>query len=221
MRVPEEVRGAARDGSVIEETAHTGVVSPLGARVRTVSPLQMGTDVVLTSQFSQQRARFRVAWVGEEQTGGLWETGIESLAPLDDVWGVHFPPKPGSDSIWFWKGRKAARPKSGRFTVSVHRERPLQDPRQPTRWVCRGRWPILWRGCDRVDSGPKCWKSRTAPLQRAQGCGTQTSKSFKNWPTSHFRVVFSSVGSPAAWLRGRLPGRDRHARRSRAGYARV
>jgi len=89
-----EVRGAARDGSVMEETAHTGVVSPLGALVRTASPLQMGTDVVLTSQFSQQTARFRVVWVGEEQTGSLWETGIESLAPLDGFWGVHFPPKP-------------------------------------------------------------------------------------------------------------------------------
>lgn len=93
MRVPVEVRGTAQDGSVIEETAHTGVVGALGALVRTASPLKMGTEVALTNQFSQQTARFRVVWVGEEQTGGLWEVGIESLAPLDDFWGVRFPPK--------------------------------------------------------------------------------------------------------------------------------
>jgi hypothetical protein len=94
MRVPVEVRGTARDGSVFEEAAHTGVVGPLGAMVRTSSSLQMGTEVVLTNRFSQQTARFRVVWVGEQQTDGLWETGIESLVPLDDFWGVRFPPKP-------------------------------------------------------------------------------------------------------------------------------
>jgi hypothetical protein len=93
MRVPMEGRGDARDGSVIEETAHTGVVSPPGALVRTASALQMGTEVALTKQLSQQTERLRVVWVGEHPTGGLWETGTESLAPLDDFRGVHFPPK--------------------------------------------------------------------------------------------------------------------------------
>src|SRR6266699_42186 len=94
MRVPVEVRGTARDGSVFEESAHTGVVGPLGAMVRTSRPLRMGTEVVLTNRFSQQTARFRVVWVGGQQTDGVWETGIESLVPLDDFWGVRFPPKP-------------------------------------------------------------------------------------------------------------------------------
>src|ERR1700730_10118293 len=94
MRVPVEVRGTARDGSVLDESAHTAVVGPLGAMVRTSCSLQMGTEVVLTNRFSQQSARFRVVWVGGQQTDGLWETGIESLVPLDDFWGVRFPAKP-------------------------------------------------------------------------------------------------------------------------------
>jgi hypothetical protein len=94
MRVPVEVRGIARDGTVLEESAHTGVVGPLGAMVRTSRSLRMGTEVVLTNRFSQQTARFRVVWVGGQQSDGLWETGIESLVPLDDFWGVRFPPKP-------------------------------------------------------------------------------------------------------------------------------
>jgi len=50
--------------------------------------------VELTNRFSQQTAKFRVAWVKDQQDGELWETGLESLRPLDDFWGVRFPPKP-------------------------------------------------------------------------------------------------------------------------------
>jgi len=93
MRVPVEVRGAAQDGSALEESAHTVVVGPHGALVRTSRPLQMGAEVVLTNRFSQQTARFRVVWMGENQIDGLWEIGIDSLVPLDDFWGVRFPPR--------------------------------------------------------------------------------------------------------------------------------
>ena len=93
MRVPVEVRGTAQDGSVLEESTHTSVVGALGAMVRTSRLLQIGTVVVVTNRFSQQTAKFRVAWVGEQQTDGLWEIGIESLLPLEDFWGVRFPPK--------------------------------------------------------------------------------------------------------------------------------
>jgi hypothetical protein len=93
MRVPVEVRGTAQDGNVLDESTHTSVVGPHGAMVRTSRLLQMGTEVVLTNRFSQQMARFRVVWVGEQQTDGLWEIGIESIVPLDDFWGVRFPPK--------------------------------------------------------------------------------------------------------------------------------
>jgi hypothetical protein len=51
--------------------------------------------VELTNRFSQQTAKFRVAWVKDHRHGeGFWETGVESLRPLDDFWGVRFPPKP-------------------------------------------------------------------------------------------------------------------------------
>jgi hypothetical protein len=57
--------------------------------------LQIGTEVELTNRFSQQTAKFRVAWVKDNQDGEeLRETGVESLRPLDDFWGVRFPPKP-------------------------------------------------------------------------------------------------------------------------------
>jgi hypothetical protein len=94
MRVPVEIRGTADDGSVYEQSTHTGVVGILGAMIRTSRLLQMGTEVVVTNRFSQLTATFRVVWIGDNQKDGFWEIGIESLQPLDDFWGVRFPPKP-------------------------------------------------------------------------------------------------------------------------------
>ena len=91
MRVPVEVRGIAQDGSVLEESTHTGVVGALGAMIRTSRLLQLGTEVVVTNRFSQQTAKFRVAWVEEKHAEGAWDIGIESLLPLEDFWGVRFP----------------------------------------------------------------------------------------------------------------------------------
>jgi len=96
MRVPVEVRGTAVDGNPLEESTQTGVVGVLGAMIWTSRRLQVGTEVELTNRFSQLTAKFRVAWVKDQQDGELWETGVESLEPLDDFWGVRFPPKPGN-----------------------------------------------------------------------------------------------------------------------------
>jgi hypothetical protein len=96
MRVPVEVRGTSVDGNPLEESTHTGVVGVLGAMIWTSRMLQVGTEVELTNRFSQQTAKFRVAWVKDQRDGELWETGVESLRPLDDFWGVRFPPKSGN-----------------------------------------------------------------------------------------------------------------------------
>ena len=93
MRVPVELRGTTVDGSPLEESTHTGVVGSLGAMIWTSQRLQIGTEVQLTNRFSQQTARFCVAWVKDRTDSELWETGLESLRPLDDFWGVRFPPK--------------------------------------------------------------------------------------------------------------------------------
>jgi hypothetical protein len=96
MRVPVEIRGTAADGKPLEESTHTGVVGVQGAMVWTSRMMQVGSEMEITNRFSQQTARFRVAWVKDQQDGQLWETGVESLQPLDDFWGVRFPPKPGN-----------------------------------------------------------------------------------------------------------------------------
>lgn len=97
MRVPVEVRGTAADGTPLEESTHTEVIGSLGAMIWLSRMLQIGAEVELTNRFSQQTAKFRVAWVKDQRDGEeLWETGVESLRPLDDFWGVRFPPKPSA-----------------------------------------------------------------------------------------------------------------------------
>jgi hypothetical protein len=95
MRVPVEVRGTAADGVPLDETTFTSVVGSTGAMIWISRKLSVDEVVELTNRFSQQTAKFRVAWVKEQSSGeSLWETGVESIEPLDDFWGVRFPPKP-------------------------------------------------------------------------------------------------------------------------------
>jgi hypothetical protein len=93
MRVPVEVRGIGADGNLLEESAFTGVVGEMGAMILTSRKLRVGTEVEITNRFSQQTAKFRVAWVKDDPSLELWETGVEAQQPLNDFWGVRFPPK--------------------------------------------------------------------------------------------------------------------------------
>jgi hypothetical protein len=94
MRFPVEIRGATEDGKPLEEQTFTGMVGAMGAMILTSCKMAVGAEVELTNRFSHQTAKFRVAWVRQQEEGSLWETGLESLKPLDDFWGVRFPPKP-------------------------------------------------------------------------------------------------------------------------------
>jgi len=93
MRVPVEVRGTANDGNVLDESTYTGIVGVHGAMIWMSRKLQVGEEVEVTNRFSQRSAKFRVVWVKDPKNSELWETGVESLRPLDDFWGVRFPPK--------------------------------------------------------------------------------------------------------------------------------
>ena len=96
MRVPVEVRGTSEDGSLLDESTHTGVVGIHGAMILSSRMLQMGSEVAVTNRFSQQTVKFRVVSVNVRNGDNVWEIEIESLKPLDDFWGVRFSPKAGA-----------------------------------------------------------------------------------------------------------------------------
>lgn len=96
MRVPIHVRGTAEDGNEFEEAAHTEAVSARGSMARIPRQPKMGSEMAVTNRFSQQTAKFRVAWLGKKPADGLWEVGIEAIGPLEDFWGLRFPSEPAS-----------------------------------------------------------------------------------------------------------------------------
>ncbi len=96
MRVPVEIRGTSADGNPYGESTHTGVIGVMGAMILSSRKMQVGSEVEVTNRFSQLTASFHVTWVKQQENSELWETGLESPRPLDDFWGVRFPPKPSN-----------------------------------------------------------------------------------------------------------------------------
>lgn len=92
IRVPVQLNAVRQGGGKLEEAAETVVVSRYGALLRAYTPLKKGSTLRLKHGFSQEAEEFRVVWVSEGQQDGCWEVGAESLRPLDDFWGVRFPP---------------------------------------------------------------------------------------------------------------------------------
>lgn len=93
LRVPIKVYATAHDGSHLNESAETAVVSRYGALIHTTLPLKMGSTLELRNNFSEETEKFRVVWVNEKAKEGKYDAGIEILTPRDDFWGIRFPPK--------------------------------------------------------------------------------------------------------------------------------
>ncbi len=92
IRIPLEINGVGEDGSAVSEPSETVVVSRFGAMVRTATPLKKGSHLTVTNGFSKEVEKFRVAWLGEKQSDGRWDVGIEAASPREDFWGIRFPP---------------------------------------------------------------------------------------------------------------------------------
>jgi hypothetical protein len=94
LRVPTQVRGTGADGKPFDVKAETVMVSRFGALLRVSVKPKKGTTLKATNIFSSQTEEFRVAYVGEFQTEGKWDAGVEAVNPRDDFWGIRFPPPP-------------------------------------------------------------------------------------------------------------------------------
>jgi len=91
IRVPVQVKAVGQDNRPVEEDAETAVVSRFGALIRIMSLLKMSSPLEVTHGFSHKKETFHVVWVAEERTEGRWDTGVESVNPVEDFWGIHFP----------------------------------------------------------------------------------------------------------------------------------
>lgn len=92
IRVPVQVRGEGEGGLKVAEAAEAVVVSRFGALLRVSTRLKKGSALTVTNAYSQAAEQFRVVWVAEVPTDGRWDVGVEALQPLEEFWGIRFPP---------------------------------------------------------------------------------------------------------------------------------
>lgn len=92
IRIPIRVLATAPGGMNVNESGEAVVVSRNGALLQTRSALPPGTVIEVTNHFSKTAERFRVIWASDKQSTGQYNHGVESVAPREGFWGVHFPP---------------------------------------------------------------------------------------------------------------------------------
>jgi hypothetical protein len=90
VRMPVVISGTLPDGKPFKETTHISTVSKFGARLKTLSPLQPGMEILVKPLQKKETSRFRVVWMGQEGTPRAGEAGIEYVQ-VSDLLGVAFP----------------------------------------------------------------------------------------------------------------------------------
>jgi len=81
---------AARKGRMVVQTAHTLDISRHGACISGVPCLDSPGQSV-TIQCGENKAKFRVSWVGLEGTPAAGQVGLEALEGEPYIWGVDLP----------------------------------------------------------------------------------------------------------------------------------
>lgn len=89
MRLPVRVFGTDDKDRPFNLIVQTVDITPVGARLRGIKHLQVGTIVQLEHQ--KTRARYRVVWVGGHDTEHATQLGLECLEPAKCIWGDALP----------------------------------------------------------------------------------------------------------------------------------
>ncbi len=85
MVLPVRISGTDAAGKSFNLLAYTLDISTGGARVGGIT-VQPAAGATVNVQYKQQRARFRVAWVGQPSTGKAEQIGIEYLPDEKYIW---------------------------------------------------------------------------------------------------------------------------------------
>lgn len=98
LTIPLLVHRTEPSGAQSTEEARSIAVNRDGARIRISRSLSVGETLRIVNQVSRRSADFRVVGPVAPHTdqGGEW--GVECLNSQANVWGIQFPPIPGSES---------------------------------------------------------------------------------------------------------------------------
>lgn len=88
--VPVIVSGTFPEGGPFRQEAQIVTVSKYGAKLRTSLPLSVGTELKIQPRGRREGGRFKVVWVGREDSPRAGEIGVEYIE-VSNLLGVTFP----------------------------------------------------------------------------------------------------------------------------------
>lgn len=98
VNLPVRVWGMDRNGKPFIQSAHTVDVTRLGGRLRDLYCIDKKGEVIRV-QHGNQKANFRVTWVGHPGTAEDGQIGIYSIEPDKYIWGVNLPKHSSPDNF--------------------------------------------------------------------------------------------------------------------------
>jgi hypothetical protein len=121
LQLPVRVWGMDVNGKPFAVAAETMEISALGARLRGVAAVKNGE--VIGIQYEDQKARFRVVWLGDTTTKTSGEIGVRSLDESKCIWSnaLQSPPSPKAQAA-------AAVPLAEQKSLTPNRRRYVRYP---------------------------------------------------------------------------------------------
>ena len=84
-------------GKRFRQACETLVVSEHGGLLTMQQEVELGSEIVITSPYTQEDQECRIVFVGDESEKG-WRVGVEFLTPAPRFWGRDFP-APGKSRL--------------------------------------------------------------------------------------------------------------------------
>jgi hypothetical protein len=91
LKIAIELSGKGADGQPFREQTFTLVINRHGAKISSKSPLQPGSEIIITNLERGVACPFRVIRRLIDDEGGSSEWGVECLDPESNFWGIVFP----------------------------------------------------------------------------------------------------------------------------------
>ena len=92
LRISIKISGTSKDGKRVNESGYVAVVNRNGALIKSATALKPSSTVEVVNNVSNEKLLFKVVWVSERATEGQYESGLELTEPVEEFWGVRFPP---------------------------------------------------------------------------------------------------------------------------------
>jgi hypothetical protein len=91
IRIPIKIFSNDNQGRPLNTPAEAIAVSRYGALLRVPYSPALGSQIEILNGHSEETREFRVVRVGEPDSEGLFQLGVEILYPMRNFWGIHFP----------------------------------------------------------------------------------------------------------------------------------